>query len=83
MPLEEQVGEAVGGPSAVEVADAGISDWKAIMADARKAPPGAVLHTITNSGGRPTNLGWAVPNRYEALKDSQDDASPSKVTDNA
>jgi hypothetical protein len=83
MPLDEQAGEAVGGPSAVEVADAGISDWKAITADARKAPPGAVLHTITNPGGRPINLGWAVPNRYEALKGSQDDAPPSEVTGNA
>jgi hypothetical protein len=83
MPLDEQAGEAVGGPSAVEVADAGISDWKAITADARKPPPGAVLHTITNPGGRPINLGWAVPNRYEALKGSQDDAPPSEVTGNA
>jgi hypothetical protein len=87
MPLDEQVGEAVGGPSAVEVADAGISDWKSITADARRAPPGAppgaVLHTITNPGGRPTNLGWAVPNRFEVLKGPQADASPSEVADHA
>jgi hypothetical protein len=53
------------------------------MADARKAPPGAVLHTMTVPGGRPTNLGWAIPTRFDALAEPQDVDSPSKVADNA
>jgi hypothetical protein len=83
MPLDAQIGEAVGGPSAVEAADAGIKEWKAITADTRKPPPGAVLYTITNPGGRPSNLGWANPNRFSTLSGDQDEAPPSEVTDNA
>jgi hypothetical protein len=83
MPLDEQIGGAEGGANAVDEADAGISEWKKITADAKRVPPGSVLHTITNPGGRPINLGWANPNRFGALSGSQDEASPSKVTDNA
>jgi hypothetical protein len=79
MPTEEDGGDV----DAVGAADATISDWKQITAGARVAPPGAVLHTITNPGGCPTNLGWAVPNRFEAIADSHTEATPSKVTDNA
>jgi hypothetical protein len=78
----EQV-EGVDGGDAVATADASIADWKKITADYRKAPPGAVLHTITTSGGRPVNLGWAIPNRFDALAEPQGVASPSKVADNA
>jgi hypothetical protein len=79
IPMEEDSGSA----NVVEAADATISDWKRITADARATRPGAVLHTMTNPGGRPTNLGWAVPNRFEAIADAPTEAAPSKVTDNA
>jgi hypothetical protein len=80
MPLEEQIGDAAG---AVEAADTGIREWKTIMAAAKSAPPGAVLHTMTVSGGHPVNLGWVIPNRFGALGGPQDEASPSEVADNA
>jgi hypothetical protein len=80
---DEQVEGVEGGASAVETADAGISEWKKITAEARRVPPGAVLHTMTTPGGRPVNLGWAIPNRFDALAGPQDEASPSKVADNA
>jgi hypothetical protein len=81
---DEEAGVAEGGASTVEAADANISEWKRITAEARTVPPGAVLHTMTVAGGRPTNLGWAVPNRFGALAGPQEDeASPSKVADNA
>jgi hypothetical protein len=63
MPLEEQIGDAAG---AVEAADTGIREWKTIMAAAKSAPPGAVLHTMTVSGcyGRSTVVsdvdGWGL-----------------------
>jgi hypothetical protein len=83
MPNKE-AGVAEGGASTVEAADANILEWKRITAEARTVPPGAVLHTMTVAGGRPTNLGWAVPNCFSALAGPQEDeASPSKVANNA
>jgi hypothetical protein len=80
---DEQVKDVERGASAVEAADASISEWKRITAAARTVPPSAALYTVTNLGGRPTNLGWAVPNRFGALAGPQEEASPSKVADNA
>jgi hypothetical protein len=77
--MEETSGDA----NVVDEADASISGWKEATANARLAPPGAALYTITNPGGRPSNLGWAVPNRFEAIADTHTEAAPSKVTDNA
>jgi hypothetical protein len=79
IPMEEDGGSA----NVVEAADASISEWKKITADDRRVPPGAVLHTMTNPGGRPINLGWAAPNRFEAIADTLTEAAPSKVADNA
>jgi hypothetical protein len=79
---DEQV-EGVMGGDAVATADAGIAEWKKITAHSRRPPPGAVLHTMTVPGGRPTNLGWAIPTRFDALAEPQDVDSPSKVADNA
>jgi hypothetical protein len=80
MPMEE-AGDVT---NVIDEADAAASSWKTIMADARSAPPlGATLYTITNPGGRPTNLGWTAPNRFEAIADSHTEATPSKVADNA
>jgi hypothetical protein len=79
MPMDEDEGAA----NVVDAADAAISNWKDITAGARSVPPGSVLHTITNPGGRPTNLGWAVPNRFEAIAEPHTEAAPSKVADNA
>jgi hypothetical protein len=84
MPLEEQIGDAAHGPSAVEVADEGVREWKAIMAS-RSVPEAtgpAVLHTMMQQGGHPINLGWTGSNRFNVLSRSNDDPSPSKVTDN-
>jgi hypothetical protein len=86
MPLEDQIGDAAHGASAVEAADASIREWKAITAS---RPPHqttgpTVLHTMMSvGGGRPVNLGWTGPNHFDALTGSNDDPSPSKVTDNA
>jgi hypothetical protein len=64
MPLEEQIRDA-NTLGTVEAADAGSREWKKITADARGPPPGSVLHTMMMpGGGRPVNLGWAVPNRF-------------------
>jgi hypothetical protein len=80
MPMEE----AGDNSNVIDEADAAASSWKTIMADARSAPhPGATLYTITNPGGRPTNLGWAAPNRFGAIADSHAKATPSEVADNA
>jgi hypothetical protein len=80
MPMEE----AGDNTNVIDEADAAASNWKMVTADARSAPPsGATLYTITNLGGRPTNLGWAAPNCFEAIADSHAKATPSKVADNA
>jgi hypothetical protein len=85
MPLDEQIGDAAHGPSAVEVADAGVREWRTITAH-RPAPEASgplVLHTMMQQDGRPINLGWTGPNRFGMLDRSNDDPTPSKVTDNA
>jgi hypothetical protein len=83
MPLEEQIGVAEGATNAVATAEDGMRAWKSITADARGVTPRLVLHSMTVSGGRPINLGWAVPNRFSTLGTDQDEAGPSKVANNA
>jgi hypothetical protein len=75
MPMEEDT-------NVVAEADAATSEWKKITADARP-PPGSTLYTVTNPGGRLTNLGWVASNRFEAIDESHTEATPSKVADNA
>jgi hypothetical protein len=85
MPLDEQIGDAAHGPSAVQTADKGVKEWKVIMASSRVPEPTGppTLHTMMQQDGRPVNLGWTGSNRFVALSGSNDDPSPSKVADNA
>jgi uncharacterized RmlC-like cupin family protein len=78
MPLNEQIGDTAHGPSAVEAADAGVREWKTITAHRPTAEASdlPVLHTMMQQSGRPTN-------RFGMLGRSNDDPTPSKVTDNA
>jgi hypothetical protein len=85
MPLEEQIGDAAQGPSAVETADKASREWRAITSSGsvNKATGPLVLHTMMQPAGRPVNLGWMGSNHFDALSGADAGPPPSKVTDNA
>jgi hypothetical protein len=85
MPLDEQIGDAAQGYSAVQAADKGTREWRAITASLCAPGPAGqtTLHTMAQQGGHPVNLGWSGLNCFAAISGSNDDPSPSKVADNA